>query len=68
MRLRDGVEYICEKGHRFGSKTQIIVEEGLQFVEALPYSGDYCTVCYMAFVASNISRVKEIPPGAESEP
>ena len=51
--------YVCEKGHRFGSKTSIIVEDGVSFFEAMPYAGEYCTVCYMAFVAAHISRVRE---------
>ena len=52
--------YVCTKGHVFGSKTSIIVESGVEFVEAMPFAGEYCTVCYMAFIAANVARVTEV--------
>lgn len=48
--------YVCDKGHRFAGRTQLAVYDGPGLFEALPYVGDYCTVCYFAWIVANVSK------------
>lgn len=52
--------YVCSKGHRFTGRTSLMVTGETPCVEAMQYAGDYCTVCYFAWIAQNVPRVEAV--------
>ena len=54
----------CPKGHRSSAVLCIIVADVPGNLDALPYQGEFCFVCYAAWVAQYVPRVKVI---AESD-
>ncbi len=52
--------YTCPNGHEVSCRFSIIVVDNGLSLEALPYAGNYCFVCFAAWVARNVPRSIEI--------
>ena len=55
-----GKMYECPNGHKCGAVLQIIVADMPGNLDALPYQGHFCFVCFAAWVAKNVPRVEEV--------
>ena len=48
--------YRCAKGYEVSARFSIIVEDNGLTLDLLPYGGDFCFVCFAAWVAQNVPR------------
>ena len=52
--------YRCPKGHEVSARFSISVSDEEHTIDLLPYAGDYCLVCFSAFIASHVPRATKV--------
>ena len=52
--------YRCPKGHETSAVFRVIVDDNSYTLDIMPYEGNYCFVCFSAWLAKNVPRTVEV--------